>query len=532
MKKCKFLSILFVFTLLLVSCEKQEELNLNDPNHRIIVTSEMDFENKVIVGGDIDFGDISRGVESRTWTLPSNARIVGGSGTTSSEKVVKAIFNKAGVYDVVLNQTFKGNVYPNDDSTEPIDSRQLDTTIVVTVIDSIQSVLKAFRINPDGTTGAEINLADGAENELEASNSIRLSYTAIGEPQSVTWNSVGGKPNAVTISDDSEVDMRFNRLGSWDIEYIASRFRPTDADTLSFEKVIKVIPSTAPVTLDRVAERTDKVILEFSREIDGTSINSDDFTVRIENNRDEMNPIVLNPTVVSATLDKDEATIVILELDGEQLYNDDQVYVSYTPGALRTVDEVESEAFTDALLTEFDALDNLYTTSSYDYGFETTNVSNYVYQGWGAPWDGFDISMDLLNTHTGSQSLKVNLRPNGGMIIRPESGGNPITFTIETGKTYEFGYWLYIESDISNLPTGTQSADIQLYADDWGGPGLIPTTFTSDMPTGKWIYQKQIFTAGAGRDISWFIRGYNEFHDNNLVFYLDDFFLAEVPVRP
>ncbi len=77
MKKCKFLSILFVFTLLLVSCEKQEELNLNDPNHRIIVTSEMDFENKVIVGGDIDFGDISRGVESRTWILPSNARIVG-----------------------------------------------------------------------------------------------------------------------------------------------------------------------------------------------------------------------------------------------------------------------------------------------------------------------------------------------------------------------------------------------------------------------------------------------------------------------
>ena len=234
MKKCKFLSILFVFTLLLVSCEKQEELNLNDPNHRIIVTSEMDFENKVIVGGDIDFGDISRGVESRTWTLPSNARIVGGNGTTSSEKVVKAIFNKAGVYDVVLNQTFKGNVYPNDDSTEPIDSRQLDTTIVVTVIDSIQSVLKAFRINPDGSTGAEINLADGAENELEASNSIRLTYTAIGEPQSVTWNSVGGKPNAVTISDNSEVDMRFNRLGSWDIEYIASRFRPTDADTLSY----------------------------------------------------------------------------------------------------------------------------------------------------------------------------------------------------------------------------------------------------------------------------------------------------------
>ncbi len=75
--------------------------------------------------------------------------------------------------------------------------------------------------------------------------------------------------------------------------------------------------------MDRVAERNDKVTLEFSREIDGTSVNAGDFTVRIENNTDEMNPKILTPTVVSATVDKDEATIVILELDGEQLHNDD-----------------------------------------------------------------------------------------------------------------------------------------------------------------------------------------------------------------
>ncbi|RKR14562.1 hypothetical protein CLV91_0639 [Maribacter vaceletii] len=534
MKQNKFLSMLFILTLLFVGCEEQEDLNITDVSHRVIVTSEMNFENKVIVGGDIDFGDISRGVESRTWTLPANGNIVdGGSGQTSSENVIKAKFNKAGVYDVVLNQKFKGNVFRNEDSSEPSDTRELDTTIVVTVLDSISSVLKAHRVNPDGSTGTELNLADNAEHELEASNFIRLSYTAIGEPQNINWSSDGGKPNKISheLTDDF-VDMKFSKLGSWDLQYIADRFRPTDADTLFFEKLIKVIPSTAPVTLDRVAEREDLITLEFSREIDAATVNANDFAVRIENNTDEMNPIVLTPTVASVSVDKDEATIVILELDGTQLYNDDQVYVSYTPGALRTTDEVASEGFTDVLLTDFDPLINIYPNTAYDHSFESTDVSNYPYQNWGAPWDGFDISMDLETPRTGEKSLKVNLRPNGGMIVRPESGGNPITFPIETGKRYEFGYWIYIESDLTALPTGSESADIQLYAHDWSGPNLVPTTFTSDMPTGEWFYQSQIFDAGAGRDITWLIRGFNEFHDNALVFYLDDFFLAEVPVRP
>ncbi|CAM3437628.1 hypothetical protein [Zobellia roscoffensis] len=532
MKPYKFLTILSVFALLVVSCEKEEELNINDVNHRIVVTSEQDFENKVIVGGHIDFGDISRGVESRTWTLPDNARVVGEPGNTSSKDIIKGIFNKAGVYDVVLSQKFKGNVFPNDDSTEPINGRELDTTIVVTVIDSIKSVLKAFRINPDGSTGPEIDLADGAENELEASNAIRLSYTAIGEPQGVSWKSEGGKPNAINISDDSEVDMRFNRLGSWDIEYIASRFRPTDADTLSFEKVIKVIPSTAPVTLDRVAERNDKIALEFSREMDGTTVNAADFSVRIENNRDEMNPIELSPTVTSATVDNNEATIVILELDGEQLYNDDQVFVSYTPGNLRTVDEVESEAFMDAPLTDFDPLENLYPSTAYDYGFETSTPENWAYLGWGAHWGEYDLSIGVANTRTGTKSLDINFRPNGGMIVEHrDTGGNPVVITLEEGKRYEFGYWIYVESNLSGVPSGTESSDIRVYPSNWAFE-LIPTVFTPDLPTGEWVYQKQEFDAGFTGEISWFIRGYNEFHPQDIKFYIDDMYLAEVPVRP
>ena len=535
MKQNIFLSMLFVMTLLFVGCEEPEELNINDVNHRIIVTSEMNFANKVIVGGDIDFGDISRGVESRTWTFPANnvARIVGGQGTTSNKDVVKAIFNKPGVYDVTLNQKFKGNVFRNDDSTTPSDTRELDTTIVVTVIDSIKSVLKAYRINPDGSTGAELNLADDAEHEIEASNSIRLAYTAIGEPQSVTWSSEGGKPASIPHPETADfVDMRFNRLGSWDINYLASRFRPTDADTIALEKVIKVIPSTAPVTLDRVAERNDAVALEFSREMDPSTVNAADFTVRIENDSDTLNIITLNPTVLNAKVDSEEGTIVLLELDGEQLYNDDDVFVSYTPGNLITLDEVEADAFVDAQLTDFDPLANLYPDTSYDYGFESSTAANFDYLGWGGLWGEYDLDVDILTTRTGSKSLEVSFRPNGGMIVQQVSGGSPVNFSLEAGKRYEFGYWIFIESDLTNVPIDTQAPDIRLYASDWGGPELIPTVFTSDLPTGEWVYNKAEFDNGVDRDITWFIRGYNEHNGGELKFFLDDFFLAEVPVRP
>ncbi len=533
-KNNKFLSILFIFVLLFVSCE-DEEVTLNEVSHRVIVTSEMNFENKVIVGGDIDFGDISRGVESRTWTFPeNNSNIIGEEGNTSSKNVIKAVFSKAGVYDVNLNQIFKDNVFPEEGSTVPSDTKELDTTIVVTVLDSIKSNLRAYRINPDGSTGAEIDLSEGAENELEASNSIRLTYSAIGEPQNVSWKSIGGKPNAIFIEDDSEVDMRFNRLGSWDIEYIASRFRPTDADTLTFENVIKVIPSTAPVTLDRVAERDDNVILEFSREMDAATVNSSDFAVRIENNNGT--PILINPTISSATVDKDEATIIVLELDGVEIYNDDEVYISYTPGALRTVDEVESEAITDALLTEFDPLTNIYPDTDFDYGLEIWTPDNFKYKGWGAPWDKYSLSSDAATVRSGASSLKVTLEPNGGMIVEPVTGlgGDLVTFTIKAGTKYEFGYWMYIESDLSAVPTGTQSPDIQVYPSDWGGPNLVPTTFNSSLPTGEWVYYSQEFdnSGGGDRNISWFLRGFNEHHSNEIVFYFDDFFLAVIPERP
>ncbi|TYA73903.1 hypothetical protein [Seonamhaeicola marinus] len=528
MKKIKILMVLILTATFFVSCFEDDTIDTVEPNHRVIVTSEMNFENTINPGGHIDFGDLSRGVTTRTWTFPeANTQIAGEDGNTSSKNLIKGLFYQPGVYNVTLNQTFKGDVYPNEDSTVPSTNRELDTTIVVTVLDWVESNLKAYYVNDDGSTGDELDLSDNAENEIIASKYVRLTYSAVGEPEEIVWSSAGGKPTSLETSDGVEVDMRFGKLGSWDLQYIASRTRPTDADTIFIKNFIKVLPSTEPVDLDRVFEKEGKIALEFSREMDPESLNRNNFTVRIENGG-----TTLNPAVSSAVIDSEEGNIVLLELENEQLYNDDQIFISYTPGSLRTLDLVDSEAFTDALLTEFTNLVNILPDTDFDYGFEGTDTSNWPYLWWGGHWGEFTHSVNLDNPRSGNYSLEVEYNARGGMIISHRDGdGNDLNFSVENGKSYEFGYYIYVEDLGWDLYGNMWNSDIRFYPSNWAFE-LIPTTFNEDFPTGKWVYQKQTFTATFTGDVTWLIRGYNEFNNAPIKFYLDDFILSEVPFRP
>ncbi|WP_298533095.1 hypothetical protein [uncultured Algibacter sp.] len=533
MKNFKYITMFFIATLLFVGCGEDRTVDTVDTNHRIIVTSEMDYENTIAIAGHIDFGDISRGVVSRTWTLPENSTsIQGEDGNTSSKDVIKGFFYKPGVYNVTLNQTFSDNVYPNDDSTMPINGRELDTTIVVTVLDSIKSVLKIYHLNDDGTTGAELVLADNAENEVTASKTLRLTYTATGEPESAIWTSEGGKPDRIpTKEDENEVDMRFNKLGTWDLDFLATRFRPEDGDTLSFKRLIKVIPSTEPVVLERVSEKDDgKVALEFSREMDESTVNADDFSVRIENDGN-----IINPLILGATLDPDEGNIILLELDNEKLYYDDEVFVSYTPGNLRTADLVDATAITDAGGGPIDyrSVIDIFATIDFDPSMEDfTADESWNPLGWGSPWDKFNrkVSRDL--SRTGDNSLYVEFEPFGGMIVeRGDDEGTPITIPYEKGKTYELGYWMYVVEGVANVPGSTKASDIRLYASSFAFE-LVPTIFSPTTTTGQWVYQSKIFKASFSDSVSLLFRGFNEHNPDTLKFYIDDFSLTELPFRP
>ncbi|WP_298363750.1 hypothetical protein [uncultured Lutibacter sp.] len=524
MKKNKFIKILFVISLIFVSCGDDLSVETMDTNHRIIVTSEMDFENRVSVNGHIDFGDISRGVVSRLWTLPggTDVSVIAENGeSTSTEDIIKGVFYKPGVYDVKLNQTFGGDVYPNDDSTQPINSRVLDTTIVVTVLDSIKSTLRLYHVKDDGTTGDELILADNAENEVTASKYVRLTFDAIGEPDGALWTSDGGKPNRIQTT-LNEVDMKFNSLGSYDINFIASRFRPRDADTISFDKIIKVIPSTDPVVLEAVREKDGFVALQFSRDIDDTSLNASNFAVRLENGGN-----ILNPSVENVTLDDNEKNIVLLELTGERMYDNDVAFVSYSPGILKTADQVNADAFTDAMSTTIDANTNFYESTGIDFGFESTTGSDWPYQWWGGMWGEYDMTINSDMPRTDNNSMYIEYRPNGGMII----AGNA-NFQLNVGQEYELGYWIYVVDGIANAPTGTSASDIRFYANNWAMGDWATTVFSSDMPTGEWIYQKFYFKSTTDAEITWLIRGFNEHNTDTLKFYIDDMVLAEVELRP
>ncbi len=527
MKKINYIIAIFITTLLVVSCAEDLATDTQDTNHRIIVTSEMDYENKVAIAGHIDFGDISRGVVTRTWSVPNDpsiAKIWGEDGNTSSKNVIKALFYKPGEYNVTLSQTFGGNVFPNDDSEEAINGRELDTTIVVTVLDSLRANLKVYYINEDGTTGDELLLADNAENELTASKSVRLTFTAAGEPDNVTWTSNGGKPDRIQ-TEENEVDMRFNKLGSWDLDFLASRFRPRDADTLSFEKIIKVIPSTEPVVLEGVSEKDGFVALQFSRDMDPASLDASNFTVRLEH---EGSPI--SSTVANVILDENENNIVLLELDAERMYDDDVAFVSYNPGSLKTADQVDADEFTDIESVSFNT--NLYESTNFDFGCESTTAQNngdgdWPYQNWGGNWGEYDIDINSNLPHSGAQSMEITMRPNGGWIF-----GGSGDFQLVVGQEYELGYWVYVDTDLTGAPTGTATSDIRFYASNWAMADLGISNLDPSFPTGEWIYQKFYIKSTTDAEITWLIRGNNENNANPLKLYLDDFFLAAVELRP
>ncbi|MEL6844331.1 MAG: hypothetical protein AAFP02_14055, partial [Bacteroidota bacterium] len=317
---------LFAFLLasVLLACEK-ETPTLNEPSHRVIFTSEMDFQNQVQVNGKIAFGDVSAGVASRTWTFPEGADILDSDNDqTSNAETVEVIWTQVGQFEVKLEQTFNSDAYVG--TTQQ--GGTLDTSIVVTVIDSVRASMEAYLINEDGTNGDALILEDGALNEVTASKSVRYIFNGGGEPANVAWDPEGGSATA-SGSGDFQVDVQYKSLGEYDFAMLASRARPQGADSIKLRNLIKVLPSTEPLFLQAVKERDGKIGLEFGREVNESTINLADFQIEIKNGGN-----LIMPSIETASLDPNEGNVLLITLAGEQIYNDDSVLVSFTQGNL------------------------------------------------------------------------------------------------------------------------------------------------------------------------------------------------------
>ncbi|UMB61763.1 hypothetical protein MHL31_06050 [Lutibacter sp. A80] len=515
-----FLAIASLFN----ACDDSNELILNEPNHRVVYTSEMDFQNKIQVNTDITFGDASSGVQSRTWTFPdADVEIVGANNnSTSTKETVKAIFNKVGQHDVKLHQVFKGNAY----SGINLMGKELDTTIVVTVLGEVITNIQANLVNNDGSLGDALIMAENQENEVTASKTVRYTYSVDGEPETFDWTFDGGDP-ATSNSSEQEIDIKYKRMGSYDVRFIAARARPFGGDTIEYKNLIKVIASTDPVDLEKITEKDGLISLIYSREMDATTLNKEQFSVTIENDGN-----IITPSILRASVDSEEANIVLLELDGESIYNDDVVKVSYTPGSLLTLDAVAADAFTDKTL-EFTKTNILDGQSDYDASFENSTDANWPYMWWGGIYEKYTLQITDEKAHDGSKSAYIEMEPNGGMIIgHKNAAGDQITFPVEAGKDYEIGIWVYVEDLGANEPAGL-TPDLRFFwfpNTNWNvGPNPL---FSDDFKTGEWVYNSTFVQFSETGDKTFQIRGYNQENSKALKFYMDNISITEVKLRP
>ncbi|WP_299254329.1 hypothetical protein [uncultured Aquimarina sp.] len=513
-KLLRYMIILIISTIAIISCQ-DDDVDINVPSQRVIFTSEQSQGNQIRLNSNLTFGDVSTGVISRIWTFPEGVANV----TTSNSDVVKAVFTRIGEHNITLNQVFEEDAYVDGQ----LRGRELDTTIVVRVIEPIAINLKGNYINPDGTIGAALDISNNAENEVIASRSIRYTFELTGEPQNIDWTLDGGDPE--TASGVNEIDVTYKRIGSYDIDVEANTNRPLGTAVSSFTNLIKVIPSTDPVTLDRVTGKRDGTLaLEFSREMDEASIVSDQFSLSIENNSTS-----IPATIQSIRLDPSEKNVLLVSLIGDLIYIDDSVTVSYTAGSLFTTDGVQAESFVDISMDSFEQGENILESTTVDFSFEnSTNDDNWPYQFWGGIWELYDFSIDFSRAKTGTRSGVVNMQANGGMIIGHTSG----TFPLEAGQGYEIGIWSYVEN-IGNTPGGSNNPDLRIYWTPATNFSLGPNPeITSSYPTNQWVYSSIVVTATETEEKQFLIRGFNEFNNMPIKIFIDDLFVSKVNLRP
>lgn len=522
----KIFQVLLLAIIILVGCKKNELIiDVGEASHQVIFTSEMDFDNTIEVNTTMSFGDISAGVVSREWTFPEGVVdiIDSDNDVTSGEARVTALFTQAGQFEVKLHQEFSENVYVGTTQEE---TKTKDTTIIVTVLDEIEISITAHYLNADGTLGAELNVSDMASNPIPAGEEVRFTFTGIGEPEFITWNIEGGSPARYT-GRETTLDVKYKFLGTYDLSIYGNRSRPFGGDTLSLTDFIEVQPSTAPVTVDKIADRNGNIGIEFSREIDASTLTASDFFVTIQNGLHSV-----TPSFNSVSVDPNEGNVVVIELAGENIYNDDTIKVTYTQGTLYSLDGVQADGFLEKELV-FNKVNLLATNSSVDFSFENSTDLNWPNLAWGAPFDYYNIAVTGDQAYDGLSSLYMQIDPTKGSAIgHVDQNGNSVTFPVSTSKTYELGVWVYVVS--VGDPNVGLPPNVRFY---WGPDTDWAVTdnpvFSDDTPIGEWFYSKSFvnFATATGPQTFW-LRGFNGSNPQPISFYLDNISLSEVTLRP
>ncbi|WP_109833167.1 hypothetical protein [Reichenbachiella versicolor] len=449
--------VLAILVMLLGACgEEMNQWEVNNEAQRFVMVSQASNENIINIGGRIEFSDASRGVATREWGIPDKDSVTVLEGDEGAS-LLSVRFDKAGEYAISLHQIFEDSAYAEDeDSKRDI---ELDTMYRVSVLPLIDIVSFKANILENGVLGQEISLQDSAEIALVDGTTVRYTFETEGKVNSIVDSDFDG---GLLVEESTNVgngtfDIVYNGLDKvFDLEAILARTNPRSSDTVKYVDFIKLIESQEPLTLVNVIEREGRAYLKFSRSIKSSSIDKDDFEVKITpEGGSEM-----TATISTAALDTDPSTIV-LTLDGDQIYSDDEAVVSYTVGSLEADAKNSSfpaEAFSDESIEHEEI--NILVAQDYDYGFENTSSVS-----WGnLPAAGgylpnvadhtTTVVTDASVAHSGSSYLKMAVNPAPGLATPPSraatepslSAGGYHTFDADLG-IYKVSVYLKTENN-------------------------------------------------------------------------------------
>ncbi|WP_157208960.1 hypothetical protein [Mariniflexile maritimum] len=534
--KYKLLISILAIALGILSCNDiYDNLDLPEANSRVIVTSQMNFANTIRVGGSITFGDISSGVVSRLWTFPEGVADIEGSdnNVTSTEQNVKAFFNTPGTYDITLNQVFKGDAYDLN-SPNPIGSN-VSSTIVVTVLPKIKTVLKAFALNADGSVGAQLNLANGAKNQITAGRMVRFIIESVeGAPANIAWTTGGTVVNLST--DKKTLDVRYNKTGNYNFQLLANTVRPSGEEKTIFTDLITVIPSTDPINLLEVKKQNGKITLVFSREIDDASIKVSDFSIKLT----DKNNATLASTIATIVRNTPDTNILTITLNGQTVYDDDKALVSYNGvNSLVSSDGVFSTTFTDIPATTAGV--NILEATNYDYGYEKGGIVSNNWRKFTTfcgPCTAANSNYVYTNeqVHSGNSAFKLTVL-NGGVaaLVNTTDGADTgdINFPLVSGGTYEIGVWAYLPS--SNT-FGSSEVEMRTFINTGASnidPNVATHYFTQASPKDQWVYGSIKVTIPAA-SAKLIIRLRNNIAGpiSPVTVYMDDITIKKLNLRP
>jgi len=531
MKRINILTgiLLPLFILLFTGCEEEYEAPGSDVNHVYVTTSFGTKTNRTQINNRVNLIDFSKGVKSRVWTFGDNVvDLEYNAISTSTEEYPKIRFTTPGQHNVTLSQVFKGNVWVGD---ELMDVATYDTTITITVVDSIRANFSAVRT----LDGSLLTNANEALNVLEGGREMTFTDLSTGEPEKLRW--IFSRPDGyIKEVLGTPATTKLNSVGNYDMMLIASS--AFGVDTISYKNYIKIIPSTDPMVLESIT--ADKQIkLTYSRDVEYPGgCDPTSFTLTATNEGKDI-PL----TIKGINLDPVYSNIVIIELN-EEIYNTDEIIISYdnSIGNLISSDGMVIDSFTDRSVV-FSSRVDIFSTIG-DGSIENSTNYNWAYAWWGGVWGLYnkDNNVTTAMAYEGAQSLYFNIDAyteidasnkgaGGALNYRDADGNKKNVLSVEAGKTYEGSMWVYIEQmGNANTGDGLNPNLLWMRTDTWAV--LFGAQFYGGEPVGSWYKTKIRFVSTKTEDIPFIIRLYNGSSTVAHKFYVDNIKFEEIEVRP